>query len=111
MKLHRGEAGLTARYPWAIAFTFGLVHGIGFASALSALGIERALLFPSMLSLNVCFEIFQLAFVALVLLLLWGHRRLGATLSGRAVELPGYAIGVVAMFWFMGRMVRLLGVA
>ena len=111
VKLHRGEAGLTARYPWAIAFTFGLVHGIGFASALSALGIERALLFPALLSFNVGVEIGQLAFVALVLLLLWGHRKLGATLSGRAVELPGYAIGVVAMFWFMGRMFRLLAVA
>jgi hypothetical protein len=111
VKLHRGEGGLTARYPWAIAFSFGLVHGIGFASALSILGIERALLFPALLSFNVGVEIGQLAFVSVVLLLLWAHRRLGATLSGWAEELPGYAIGVVAMFWFMGRMLRLLAVA
>ncbi len=111
VKLHQGQPGLMARYPWAIAFTFGLVHGIGFASALSALGIEHALLFPALLSFNVGVEIGQLAFVALVLLLRWGHRRLGATLGGWGEALPGYAIGTVAMFWFMGRMVRLLTVA
>lgn len=108
VKLHRGQPGLTARYPWVIAFTFGLVHGVGFASALSALGIERALLLPALLSFNVGVELGQLAFVALVLMLIWGHRRLGATLAGWGETLPGYAIGTVAMFWFMGRIVRLL---
>ena len=111
VKLRRGEGGLTARYPWVVAFSFGLVHGIGFASALSVLGIERALLFPALLSFNVGVEIGQLAFVSVVLLLIWAHRKLGATLSGWGEELPGYVIGVVAMFWFMGRMVRLLTVA
>ncbi|MGI4793677.1 MAG: HupE/UreJ family protein [Janthinobacterium lividum] len=57
VKLHRGEGGLTTQYPWAIAFSFGLVHGIGFASALSVLGIEHALLFPVLLSFNVGVEL------------------------------------------------------
>ena len=109
VKQRRGEAGLTARYPWAIAFSFGLVHGIGFASALSGLGIERALLFPALLSFNVGVELGQLAFVALALLLIAAHRRLGATVNGWSASLPGYAIGVVAMFWFIGRLVRMLG--
>ena len=108
VKQRRGDPGLTARYPWAIAFSFGLVHGIGFASALAGLGIERALLFPALLSFNVGVEIGQLAFVALVLLLRWGHRRLGAVVGGWGELAPGYAIGVVATFWFLGRMVRLL---
>lgn len=108
--MRRGHPGLTARYPWAVAFGFGLVHGIGFASALSALGIERGLLLPALLSFNVGVEIGQLGFVLLVLLLMWGHRRLGATLSQRADVLPGYAIGTVAAFWFIGRMARMIGV-
>lgn len=111
VKQRRGEAGLTARYPWAIAFTFGLVHGIGFASALAALGVERALLFPALLAFNVGVELGQLAFVGLVLVLIWGHRRLGATVAGWGAVLPGYVIGTVAMFWFMGRLVRLLTMA
>lgn len=106
--LRRGRAGLAARYPWAIALGFGLVHGVGFAGALSALGIERALLFPALLSFNVGVEIGQLAFVLLVLGLMWGHRRLGASLPRWGNALPAYAIGTIASFWFLGRMARLL---
>jgi hypothetical protein len=106
--LRRGRAGLAARYPWAIALGFGLVHGIGFAGALSALGIERALLFPALLSFNVGVEIGQLAFVLLVLALMWAHRRLRASLPHWGDALPAYAIGTVASFWFLGRMAQLL---
>src|SRR5215831_16949620 len=74
----RGETGLTSRYPWAVAFSFGLVHGIGFASALAGLGIERRLLPAALLSFNIGVEIGQLAFVLLVLALIWAHRRLNA---------------------------------
>ena len=105
--MRQGRPGLTARYPWAIAFGFGLVHGIGFASALLALGIEQALLLPALLSFNVGVEIGQLAFVAAVLALLWAHRRLRAGLPAWGAALPGYAIGTVASFWFIGRMVRM----
>ena len=106
--LRRGRAGLAARYPWAIALGFGLVHGIGFAGALSALGIERALLFPALLFFNIGVEVGQLAFVLLVLALMWAHRRLGATLPRWGDALPAYAIGTVASFWFLGRMAPLL---
>lgn len=108
VNLQRGKVGLTARYPWAVAFGFGLVHGIGFASALSALGIERSLLFPALLSFNLGVEIGQLAFVLLVLALIWGHRRLGAVLHRRGRVAPGYVIGTVAAFWFIGRMARMI---
>jgi hypothetical protein len=104
----RGERGLTARYPWAVAFTFGLVHGIGFASALAGLGIERGLLPAALLFFNVGVEIGQLAFVLLVLALMWAHRRLEAILPRWGDQLPAYAIGSVSMFWFIGRLVRVL---
>ena len=110
VNLQRGRAGLTARYPWAVAFGFGLVHGIGFATALSGLGIERSLLFPALLSFNVGVEIGQLAFVLLVLALIWGHRRLGAVLQRGGQAVPGYVIGTVAAFWFIGRMARIIAV-
>jgi len=110
VNLRRGKVGLTARYPWVVAFGFGLVHGIGFASALSALGIERSLLFPALLSFNVGVEIGQLAFVLLVVLLIWSHRRLGAVLQRGGQALPGYAIGTVAAFWFIGRIARMIAV-
>ena len=108
VKQQRGEAGLTARYPWAVAFTFGLVHGIGFASALAGLGLERRLLPAALLFFNVGVEIGQLAFVLLVLALIWAHRRLDAVLPRWGDALPAYAIGSVSMFWFFGRLLRVL---
>jgi hypothetical protein len=108
IKQQRGEAGLTARYPWAVAFTFGLVHGIGFASALAGLGLERRLLPAALLFFNIGVEIGQLAFVLLVLALIWAHRRLDAVLPRWGDALPAYAIGSVSMFWFLGRLLRVL---
>lgn len=104
----RGEQGLTARYPWGVSFGFGLVHGIGFASALAGLGIERSLLPAALLAFNVGVEIGQLGFVLLVLALIWAHRRLEANLPRWGHLLPGYAIGSVSMFWFIGRLLRVL---
>lgn len=108
VKQRRGEGGFAVRYPWAVALGFGLVHGIGFAGALVALGIERKLLPVALLSFNVGVEIGQLAFVLAVLALFRAHRTLRATLPHRAGALPGYVIGVVAMFWFFGRMATLV---
>jgi hypothetical protein len=108
IKQQRGELGLTARYPWAVAFTFGLVHGIGFAGALANLGIEKTLLPAALLFFNVGVEIGQLAFVLLVLALIWAHRRLSAVVPNWGRAIPAYAIGSVAMFWFIGRLVRVL---
>ncbi|WP_315838891.1 HupE/UreJ family protein [Bradyrhizobium prioriisuperbiae] len=110
IKQQRGEAGLTARYPWAVAFSFGLVHGIGFASALAGLGLERRLLPAALLFFNVGVEIGQLCFVLLVLALFWAHRRLGAVLPRWGDALPAYAIGSVSMFWFLGRLLRVLAI-
>jgi hypothetical protein len=107
----RGEGGLTARYPWAVAGAFGLVHGIGFASALAGLGLEPRLLPAALLFFNIGVEIGQISFVVLVLALLWAHRRLGASLPHWGAALPAYAIGSVASFWFIGRLVRMLGSA
>lgn len=104
----RGQDGLTARYPWAVAGGFGLVHGIGFASALSNLGIERELLFPALLAFNVGVEVGQLAFVGVVLALFWAHRQLGAAGPRWTALAPAYAIGAVSMFWFLGRMARIV---
>lgn len=108
VKLQRGEMGLTARHPWAVAFAFGLVHGIGFAGALAGLGLESRLLPAALLFFNVGVEIGQLAFVLLVLALIWAHRRLGAVVPRWGDALPAYAIGTVSMFWFFGRLARML---
>lgn len=110
VRKRRGELGLTARYPWAVAGGFGLVHGVGFATALAGLGLESRLLPAALAFFNVGVEIGQLAFVFLTLALVWAHRRLGAVLPGAGDLIPGYAIGSVAAFWFIGRLLRVLAI-
>lgn len=103
MKIRRGEPTLTARRPWLVAGAFGLVHGIGFAGALLGLGIEHAVLPVALLFFNVGVEIGQIAFVLLVLMLMWAHRQLDAHVPRWGSALPAYVIGSVGMFWFLGR--------
>jgi hypothetical protein len=104
VKLQRGQIGLTARYPWTVAFGFGLLHGIGFATALTNLGIPQSTLPIALLFFNVGVEIGQLAFVAAVLALLWAHRQANALLPRWGAAMPAYVIGSIASFWFLGRL-------
>lgn len=103
VKLQRGQIGLTARYPWFVAFMFGLLHGLGFATALTTIGVPSAVLPMALLFFNVGVEIGQLLFVLLVLALMWAHRTTQSMLPQWAAALPAYAIGSVASFWFLSR--------
>ena len=67
VRLRRGEPSLTARWPWVVAFWFGLLHGFGFAGALSELGLPRGDIPLALFAFNVGVELGQLAFIAAVL--------------------------------------------
>lgn len=99
--LHRrsGRDGLTARAPWVVAFTFGLLHGFGFAGALSEVGLPQGQIPLALLFFNLGVELGQLLFVAAVLGLIVLGRRVGVALPHWAALVPPYAIGSVAMFW------------
>jgi hypothetical protein len=104
VKLRRGEINLTTRQPWMVAFAFGLLHGLGFATALTSLGLPRAALPAALLFFNVGVEIGQLAFIFVVLALMWAHRKADAILPRWGAAMPAYAIGSIATFWFLSRM-------
>lgn len=108
VKQQRGQASWSARYPWAVAFGFGLLHGFGFASALTEIGLPPENVPAALLFFNVGVELGQLAFVLLVLSLLWSHRRLEAELPRWTQPVGVYAMGVLASFWFIGRMVDIV---
>jgi hydrogenase/urease accessory protein HupE len=99
--------GLTERYPWLIAFTFGLLHGFGFASALNSVGLPQSAIPVALLFFNVGVEIGQLLFIATVfsVITLSRHtaRRLGITPTPWAWRVAPYAIGSVAAFWLIQR--------
>jgi hydrogenase/urease accessory protein HupE len=99
----RGRSGLTERAPWIVAFTFGLLHGFGFAGALSLVGLPANDIPLALLFFNLGVEAGQLAFVGVVLAIIALFARLRLPLPRWAPYVPPYAIGSVAMFWVIQR--------
>jgi hydrogenase/urease accessory protein HupE len=103
---HRGQPSLTVRWPWVVAFCFGLLHGVGFAGALAAIGLPQRDLPLALLTFNVGVEIGQLVFVGAVLaaraLLL--RCRLPEFAVRYAQPAASYALGTLAAFWFFERL-------
>ena len=103
--VHRrsGREGVTARAPWIVAFTFGLLHGFGFAGALAEVGLPEGHIPLALFFFNIGVEVGQLLFVGVVLALVALVRRIRIP-SSRWMELvPPYGIGTVAMFWVIQR--------
>jgi hydrogenase/urease accessory protein HupE len=117
------EVPLTARAPWIVAFTFGLLHGFGFAGALSEIGLPQGHIPLALLFFNLGVEAGQLLFITSVLALLWlvsealskmrdseyeiWEKNLASRIAifeSRLALVPAYAIGSVAMFWVFQRL-------
>ncbi|NRG16085.1 HupE/UreJ family protein [Rhizobiales bacterium] len=104
VRAQRGGTSIAIRHPWVIAFAFGLLHGFGFAGALSAAGLPPADLPLALVSFNLGVEAGQLAFVALVLLVVGSMRRLGIAWPQQAELAPAYLVGALGAFWFLRRL-------
>jgi hydrogenase/urease accessory protein HupE len=101
--VRQGRRSLAARTPWLVAFVFGLLHGFGFAGALTQIGLPAGQIPVALLFFNIGVEAGQLIFVGVVLglLALIGSRRL--LLPTWVKLIPPYAIGTIAMFWVIER--------
>ena len=104
----RGESSLTIRRPWVVAFAFGLLHGFGFASALTSAGLPRHELPVALVSFNVGVELGQLGFIALMLALERSFRILEVRWPRWAAALPAYSVGSMGAFWTLQRVALLL---
>ncbi len=98
-----GRPGITARAPWVVAFTFGLLHGFGFAGALSAVGLPQNSVPLALLLFNIGVEIGQVLFVAMILALIVLLKRVRVVFPAWLETVPPYAIGGMAMFWVIQR--------
>jgi hydrogenase/urease accessory protein HupE len=105
----RGQTSFTIRNPWVVAFAFGLLHGFGFASALTSAGLPRPDLPLALLSFNVGVEIGQLSIVGLVLLLERSFDILEIRWPRWVQALPGYTVGSLGACWTIERVAILLG--
>lgn len=87
--------------PWLMAFGFGLLHGFGFAGALSEIGIANDQLFLSLLFFNIGIEIGQLMIIPLVGLIIYVLNFIN--LKNQFRTLITYGIGGMGVFWFVTR--------
>ena len=108
VRVWRGQTSFTIRHPWVVAFAFGLLHGFGFASALTSAGLPRTDLPLALLTFNVGVEIGQLSLVGLVLLLERSFRVLEIRWPRWAEAMPGYAVGTLGAYWTIQRVAMLL---
>ncbi len=99
----QGRTGLTERAPWIVAFSFGLLHGFGFAGALSEVGLPQSAIPLALLTFNIGVEIGQLIFVAAVLSLRVLVERFGQFRTDWLPTAAAYAIGSVAAYWTIER--------
>jgi hypothetical protein len=103
----QGRPGLTERWPWLVAFAFGLLHGLGFAGALSEVGLPQTAIPVALLFFNLGVECGQLLFIAVVLGVLalarWLSRRMAIPKPAWTWRLVPYGIGGVAAFWVIQR--------
>jgi hypothetical protein len=109
VRVARGQTSFTIRHPWVVAFAFGLLHGFGFASALTSAGLPRSELPLALLSFNIGVEIGQLGFVLLVLFIERSFRVLQIRWPRWVQGLPGLTVGALGAFWTIQRVALLLG--
>jgi hydrogenase/urease accessory protein HupE len=97
----QGRPGITRQWPWLVAFTFGLLHGFGFAGALSAIGLPENAIPLALLFFNIGVEAGQLIFIAAVLLAWFVLGKF--SWPQWAWRVPVYFIGSLAAFWTIDR--------
>ena len=100
-----GRLGLTARAPWVMAFAFGLAHGLGFAGGLSEAGLPTTHIPTALLFFSIGVETGHFLFIGTMLSFFAVVQRGRVALPNGAELIPAYAIGTLAMFWVIQRVV------
>ena len=103
VKRKPGELRLSERFPWAVAFLFGLLHGFGFAGALAEIGLPQGEVPMALLTFNLGVEAGQLVVVGLAMVALWVLRRAHALYATRIQTISAYVIGSIAFMWLLQR--------
>ncbi len=104
-ELLRDGDSVTPRYPWGVAFAFGLVHGFGFAGALKEIGLPEGEVPAALLAFNLGVEAGQLAVVLGVLSVLAVVARLARPALAPVLRIAAYGIGTTASYWLIDRLI------
>jgi hypothetical protein len=103
VKMKPGERRLSEAYPWVVAFSFGLLHGFGFAGALQDIGLPQKDVPLALLTFNLGVEAGQLMFVGIVLLMYATVKIVTNLPLSKARVTAAYLIGTIAIGWFLER--------
>ncbi|MBZ2167443.1 HupE/UreJ family protein [Marinobacter sp. F4216] len=103
LRAQRGEPGMTHQHPWLVAFSFGLLHGLGFAAALGEIGLPQNAVALALVFFNVGVEVGNLLFVFAFLVLVSLARKASFKAGPILQKVPAYAIGSLASFWLFER--------
>jgi hypothetical protein len=104
------NSSIMMRHPWAITFIFGLLHGFGFAGALTEIGLPQDAAVLALLLFNVGVEVGQLLIVSGMLVLLFVARYIHVGKYSMLEKFPAYGIGTMAVFWFLERSINTLSI-
>jgi HupE / UreJ protein len=108
IRQRRGETSVTIDHPWIAAFGFGLVHGFGFASGLSTLGLPTRDILFALVLFNAGVEVGQLAFVALYLAVRRALRTLEVPEPRWSGALPAYVVGSLGAYWVIAQVLLIV---
>ena len=99
-----GETRTSERFPWLVAFAFGLLHGFGFAGALRETGLPQTDVPLALLTFNLGVEAGQLAFVVAVLFSFHAFQAYSGMPSSFPRRAAAYGIGTISMLWLLSRL-------
>jgi len=103
VRMRRGIKSITVSAPWLVAFSFGLIHGLGFAGGLSDAGLPVLHIPTALLFFSLGVESGHFLFIGLVMSLIALARRVRISFPRWTELVPPYAIGTIAMFWVIQR--------
>ena len=104
LEITRTKGGI--RSPWIMAFSFGLLHGLGFASALMDIGIANNNVFFSLLFFNIGIEIAQVALIPIPLFLIYLSKKYN--LLDNLKMVASLCIGGLGFYWFIDRVLGII---
>ena len=103
LMVKKGIKSLTAQYPWVVAFSFGLLHGFGFAGALSEIGFPQKEVPLALLTFNIGVELGQLIFIGIVFFGWQIVQKIRLPLPKWFWKVLPYSMGSIAAFWLVER--------
>lgn len=110
LEIQVGGHGPIWRHPWLLPATLGLLHGLGFASALFEAGLPEGEIPLALLGFNVGLEVGQLAVIAVAYVAYRVFRGIIPAGLRDSPTVPAYVIGSLAAYWVIERTLSALGV-